>query len=85
MSDADQIKLWKAALVLCDGRMTFPRALRKAIRMIEERECRLDRVRRAGALCSNVCFNLSQGVTLKPEHRESARLAAAEWDSVVRS
>ncbi len=38
IKDADQIAIWKAAIVLCDGRTKWPRALAKAIRMIEARD-----------------------------------------------
>ena len=38
MTDADQILLWWAALCLSDNRMAQPRALRKAIFMILNRD-----------------------------------------------
>lgn len=38
MRDVDQIRVWQASLALSDGRMYWPRALRKAINMILERE-----------------------------------------------
>ena len=36
--DADQIRIWKAALVLMDGRTMWPRAMKRAVGIIEEQD-----------------------------------------------
>lgn len=36
--DADQILIWKASLAMMDGRGVWPRAMRRAIQMIEMRD-----------------------------------------------
>jgi hypothetical protein len=36
--DADQILVWKASLALMDGRGVWPRAMKRAIEMIEARD-----------------------------------------------
>ena len=38
LQDADQIMIWKAAIDLMDGRGVWPRAMRRAIEMIEARD-----------------------------------------------
>lgn len=38
LQDADQILIWKAACALMDGRTMWPRAMRRAIEMIEARD-----------------------------------------------
>lgn len=45
ISDETQLIIWKAALVLCDGRERWPRALTAAIAMIDERDRELKRLR----------------------------------------
>lgn len=52
MSDPEQLLIWKASLVLVDGRMSWPRQLKKAIRMIEARDPQIvkqqEQIRSAG-------------------------------------
>jgi hypothetical protein len=38
LHDADQILIWKAAVALMDGRGVWPRAMKRAIGMIEARD-----------------------------------------------
>lgn len=63
LSDEDQLKIWKAAIALMDGRSGITKMMQRAIRMIEQRDSLIE-------LLNIECERLENAIY---EQREGAR------------